>query len=193
MAEIGNGVEEWKTVPDFPNYEVSNFGNVRSKDRVSERRGNDARLKGIPLKTSILKGGYRRVKLYSGSRNEHKQFGVHRLVAELFIPNPNNFPCVNHKDENPSNNHVDNLEWCAHKYNSNYGTAIQRMIAHQDMKAKSEIKSPAIIQCEMDGTPIKVWRSATECSRQTGINAAHILSCSLGKRKSIGGYTWKRF
>lgn len=185
--------EIWKTVPDFPNYEVSNCGNVRSKDRVSERSGNDAKLKGMLLKTSVIKGGYHRVVLYSGSRNEHKQFGVHRLVAQMFIPNPDNFPCVNHKDENPNNNHVDNLEWCTHKYNSNYGTAIKRMVEHQDMKAKSEIKSPVIIQCDLEGNPLKFWRSAAECSRQTGINAAHILSCSIGKRKTIGGYTWKRF
>ena len=192
MAEIGGGVEIWKEIPDFPNYEVSNWGNVRSKDRVSERMGNDAKLKGMMLKGKIDRG-YKRVTLYAGDRKRHKEISVHRLVAQAFIPNPSNLPCVNHKDENPKNNHVDNLEWCTHKYNSNYGTAIKRMVAHQDMRAKSERKSPVIIQCDMQGVPLKFWRSAAECSRQTGINAADILSCSLGKRKSIGGYTWKRF
>lgn len=51
---------------------------------------------------------------------------IHRLVAEAFIPNPNNYPCINHKDENPSNNNIDNLEWCTYKYNANYGTGVER-------------------------------------------------------------------
>lgn len=193
MAEIGNGVEVWKTVPDFPNYEVSNFGNVRSKDRISERKGNDANLKGIQLKTSIIKGGYHRVSLYFGSRNEHKQFCVHRLVAEMFIPNPQNLPCVNHKDENPNNNYVENLEWCTHKYNSNYGTAIERRVKHQDWKSIADKQSYPVIQCLKDGTPIKAWSSMTECERRTGMKCSGISKCCRGDLKTYRGFIWKRF
>ena len=62
--------------------------------------------------------GYAKVRLYAGCRDEWKDFFVHRLVAEAFIPNPDGFPIVNHKDENPLNNTVENLEWCTVKYNN---------------------------------------------------------------------------
>ena len=192
MAEIGGRVEIWKTVPDFPNYEVSNFGDVRSKDRISERMGNDARLKGMPLKTKIVNGGYHRTTLYSGNRKAHKQFMVHRLVAMLFIPNPDNLPCVNHKDENPENNHVDNLEWCTYKYNSNYGTAIERRVKHQDWESIASKQATPVIQCEKDGTPIKTWHSMMECERQTGMKCCGISLACQGKLKTYKGYVWRK-
>lgn len=183
--------EIWETVPDFPNYEVSNFGNVRSKDRISERMGNSTKLKGMMLKGKIDRG-YRRVTLYAGDRKRHKEISIHRLVAQAFIPNPKNLPCVNHKDENPENNHVDNLEWCTHKYNSNYGTAIERRVKHQDWKSIADKQSTPVIQCLKDGTPIKTWVSMMECEREIGIKAGSISRCCNGKIKSAGGYTWKR-
>lgn len=191
MAEIGNGVEVWKTVPDFPNYEVSNFGNVRSKDRVSERGGNDARLRGMQLKTHNARG-YKCVTLYSGCRDKHKQIGVHRLVALAFIPNPDSYPCVNHKDENRENNRVENLEWCTHKYNSNYGTAIERRVKHQDWQSIAMKQSTQIVQCEKDGTPIKTWPSMMECERQTGMKSCSICLACQGKLKTYKGYIWRK-
>ena len=71
------------------------------------------------------KTGYLRITL--NKNGKYKTFAVHRLVAEAFIPNPNNLPCVNHKDENQFNNDFRNLEWCTYKYNSNYGTIKQRL------------------------------------------------------------------
>lgn len=192
MAEIGNGVEEWRTVPDFPNYEVSNFGNVRSKDRVSERNGSNANIKGMLLKTRIMKGGYRRATLYSGTRANHKQFAVHRLVAMLFIPNPENLPCVNHKDENPENNHADNLEWCTHKYNSNYGTAIERRVKHQDWKSIADKQATPVLQMLPNGTLVKEWPSMMECERQTGMKSCSICLACQGKLKTYKGYVWRK-
>ena len=75
----------------------------------------------------------------SGSRTKYKRVNlcingvghkktIHRLVAEAFIPNPNNYPCINHKDENKENNNANNLEWCTYKYNSNYGTCRERTL-----------------------------------------------------------------
>lgn len=188
MAEIG--VEIWKTVPEFPNYEVSNFGNVRSKDRVSIRNGNPARIKGQLLKQTRLKD-YNRVTLYSGSRDRHQQYSVHRLVAMLFIPNQNNLPCINHKDENKRNNHADNLEWCTYKYNSNYGTSIERRVMHQDWESIARKQSIPVEQCDKNGNVITRWDSMMECHRQTGFQTGKISLCCNGKRKSHKGFTWR--
>ena len=107
-------MEEWRAVPGYEGlYEVSNKGNVRNV-----RRNTLLRLQ----KTN---DGYIRVFLYkNGIRTV---LSVHRLVAKIFIENPDNLPQVNHRDENPSNNNVDNLEWCTAKYNLSYGTRIIRI------------------------------------------------------------------
>lgn len=103
-------MEEWRAVPGYEGlYEVSNTGNVKSL------------IKNNIIKSFINKKGYRLVSL---SKNGIiKKFSVHRLAAQAFIPNPDNLPMVNHKDEDKTNNSVDNLEWCDAKYNNNYGTA----------------------------------------------------------------------
>ena len=109
-------IQEWKVIQDFPNYEVSNLGQVRNI------------VTGRILKPYVNLGGgkgYYKVRLTS-EPYQTKQFFVHRLVAEAFIPNPNKFPQVNHKDETKDNNRADNLEWCTSKYNNNYGTTKER-------------------------------------------------------------------
>lgn len=85
------------------------------------------RNKGEPrkLRPTISEGGYCRVRIYVDGKV--KRLLIHRAVAEAFIPNPKNYPTVNHKDENPYNNSMDNLEWCTQKYNNNYGTRNERM------------------------------------------------------------------
>ena len=107
-------MEEWKEVPDYEGlYEVSNTGNVRSL-----------------IKNKIIKGFINRCgyKLVGLSKNGiSKWFQVHRLVAQVFIPNPDNLPMVNHKDEDKNNNRVENLEWCDAKYNINYGTRLDKV------------------------------------------------------------------
>jgi hypothetical protein len=107
------------------------------------------------LNSSERKDGYKTVRL--GGREQPLQY-VHRLVAQCFLPNPDNFSCVNHKDENPSNNNVDNLEWCTNEYNLNYGTCRQRAsIGH----------SKPIVQCDKyTHEPIHYFLSATIASEQ---------------------------
>ena len=100
--------EIWADIVGYEGlYMVSSLGNIKSLK------------KGLIRKQSDNGNGYKCISLYKN--NKSKTFYVHRLVAQAFIPNPNNLPQVNHKDENPSNNCVNNLEWCDSKYNSNYG------------------------------------------------------------------------
>ena len=115
----------YEMVKNYPNYSVNSLGEV-----FNNRTGRK-------LKPSINKG-YSLVYLYN--ENGRKCFLVHRLVAETFIPNENQYPEVNHKDENPQNNRVENLEWCTSKYNNNYGThkekIRQHLLLHNPFKGK---------------------------------------------------------
>lgn len=122
--------EIWRPIEGYEGlYEISNTGQVRSLDKYdSMNRFYEGRI----LKLFADRLGYLRAQLYSN--NKKKSFLVHRLVAEAFIPNPDNLPQVNHRDENPSNDNVDNLEWCDAKYNSNYGTRIDRI---RDIRLKN--------------------------------------------------------
>ena len=113
-------MEIWKKIPQCDIMSVSNYGRVR----------NDKTGKIYKFPTS----GYCSIRVRDN--NVQKKYYVHRLVAEAFIPNPNNYSIVNHKDENPNNNHVDNLEWCTQSYNIKYGTSIDRMMCNRDGKNK---------------------------------------------------------
>ena len=125
---ISRSKEEWKAIQGYEGiYEVSNFGNVRSVDRYLDckiKNVNKHLWKGRIISQQKRKDGRLTVALYSHSKR--KRMLVHRVVADAFIPNPNNYPCINHKDENPANNKVENLEWCTYKYNNNYGTFAER-------------------------------------------------------------------
>ena len=110
---------------------------------------------------------------------QKKMYRVHRLVAEAYIPNPENLPQINHKDENKTNNCLQNLEWCDSKYNNNYGT--------RNEKVSNSHKIP-IIQYSLDGEFIREWQSATD----VGIEVqSHICDCAKGRKKSAYGYLWK--
>lgn len=104
--------EIWKDIKGFEGiYQISNLGNVKSYDKHIKNGNGYAVRKGKQLKPNLTKGGYYSVHLYIGQRKREPKL-IHRLVAEQFLPNPNNYPQVNHKDENKLNNRVDNLEWC---------------------------------------------------------------------------------
>lgn len=133
-------MEVWKIVDEFPEYEVSNLGRLRSINRTfTDSKGRKYHKKGqiIKLCQQIGKNNYVQVMASIRSSGKMHRVLVHRLVAKAFIPNPNNFAQVNHKDENTLNNCADNLEWCDSKYNCNYGTGIQR-------RSKSKSKPVAI-------------------------------------------------
>ena len=122
--------EIWRPIVGYEGlYEVSSYGRVRSLDRYDNK--NHFR-KGLIMKQNNDGRGYMSVILCLNGKI--KKYLVHRLVAQAFIPNPDNLPEVNHKDENPENNSVTNLEWCDHSYNINYGT-------RKDKVRESQLKS----------------------------------------------------
>ena len=135
------------------------------------------------LRATPLNGyGYPQVSLFKNGKLYLMR--VHRLVAIAFIPNPTNLPCINHKDENKTNNAVENLEWCDIKYNNNYGS-------HKQNVANS--RSIAVEQYTLDGLFVKKWASATIASRTLKISQSSINSCCLHgpKYNHAGGFLWK--
>lgn len=124
--------EIWKDIPGYEGiYQISSLGRIKSLERkIKTSKGE--RIVKEKIKKLETNGKYILIKLCKNSIIEH--VSIHRLVAQVFIPNPDNLPEVNHKDENKHNNSVDNLEWCTHKYNSIYGTAIER--GHEKIRKK---------------------------------------------------------
>lgn len=170
----------WKDIEGYEGlYQVSDQGEVKSLERIIHKKNTDTLLKERILKP-CLNRGYHMVSL--SINNKIHKFTVHRLVAKAFIPNPDNLPMVNHKDENPSNNCVDNLEWCDNKYNINYGTAIQRRAA----KRKRPVK-----QLSLNGELIKIWDSAVDAGKELGIDRRLICNCCRGQSKTSKGYRWE--
>ena len=126
MTMTCHSKEIWKDIQGYEEmYQVSSHGRVRSLDRIVERKGRGTLfIKGRILTQSDDTHGYMKVNLTK--HDKKRTFKVHRLVAIHFLDNPNNLPCVNHKDENKLNNNVDNLEWCTKAYNNSYGTKAKR-------------------------------------------------------------------
>lgn len=173
--------EVWKDIKDYENlYKISNYGRVKSLERITYC-GN--RLKPRILKSSINKYGYECIYLTKYAKT--KTLSVHRLVGIAFMPNEKNLPEINHKDENKLNNHVDNLEWCTHKYNSSYGTRVARIIPKTIDKTRTEVD-----QYTLDGKFLKTWYSMNEASRTLGISQQNISKCCYNTRNSAGGYKW---
>jgi hypothetical protein len=128
--------EIWKPIPGYEGYyEVSNTGKVRSLTRtVIMKDGKPRPIKGRELKPKI-NNGYPTVNL--SKNGTVKTIRIHRLVALTFIPNPDNLPIINHKDENKQNNNVNNLEWCTYEYNNNYGNNAPAKNIYKALKAKN--------------------------------------------------------
>jgi len=116
--------EIWKNIYNN-NYAVSNLGRVRANDRIINTATGPRHYKERLLIPEVTRDGHLRVTLVEAGK-KNRQF-VHRLVAEAFLPNPNNLPVINHKDENPSNNTVENLEWCTVAYNNAYNNRHERI------------------------------------------------------------------
>ena len=174
--------EIWRPIKGYEGYyEVSSYGNVRSVNRIiAHSDGKMEHHKGKLLKCKE-KNGYLLVQLCKNGK--HTTFFIHRLVAQCFIPNPDSFPIINHKDEVKTNNCVDNLEWCTHRYNNCYGTVLQR---------RAEKHSKAVLQIDKETDEIvEEYTSMIEAARNIKSRQANISNCCRGKIKSAYGFKWR--
>ena len=177
--------EIWKDIKGYEGkYQVSSFGRVRSLDHIA-RRERDGHRNDIPVKGRLLEPRTKR-KGYQQVRLSHKDFQVHRLVAEAFIPNPQNLPQVNHIDEDKTNNRADNLEWCNNKQNSDHGTRNERI---------SKSLSMPVVQMDLEGNDLRRFDSIHDAALAIGglnfTTAISFVCRNVRNRKTAGGYRWR--
>lgn len=177
-------MEVWKDIAGYEGYyQISNFGNIRSVDRViySDKFhiGIKRELKGRTLNPSVNNHGY--LSLILSKNGEKKSCRIHRLVAEAFIKNPNNYDQVNHIDGDKTNNKVENLEWCNNQYNVIH--------AYKNGLAKSHPKS--IKQYDLKGNYIQTFESIVKASKEVNGNTSNINKCVKGHINSAYGYKWR--
>lgn len=174
--------EEWKSVVGFEEaYEVSNKGRVRSKTRlVGGNCGSLWKRKGKIRNVYTNKRGYKNVVLYFDGKMQ--RCSVHRLVAMAFLENPYNLPFINHKDENPSNNNVENLEWCTAQYNSVYGHASEKRVKHCCIP---------VAMCDNSWKVLKTFPSSSAAGREMSCDNSAILKCCKGLKKQVAKHKWK--
>lgn len=171
-------MEEWKDIKGYEGlYQVSNKGNVRSINYNHTKTPKN-------LKLVVTKNGYVVVGLFKNKKNKRKY--VHQLVAEAFLKNTNGYKCVNHKNECKTNNAVENLEWCDHEYNDNYGNRNEKIKAF----ARNRVdQSKTVYQYTLDGKLIAIFPSTKECGRQ-GYQQCNVQRCCTGEHKKHKGYIW---
>lgn len=165
--------EVWKNIKNYEGlYQISNYGNIKNFK-------NNKIISGY-----YDKDGYKRICLYKKENNKEKRYYpfIHRLVAQAFIPNPNNYPIINHKNEIKDDNIVSNLEWCTIKYNNNYGNRNKKI---------REKRIKKVAQYSLDMKLIKKYNSITEASKEANASTSQISKCCKGKFKTAKGYKWK--
>lgn len=177
--------EIWKDIENFEGlYQISNLGRVRSVDRVvhildpKSNREYDRHFPECIKSTNLDTKGYVMVTLKKDGKTS--RYRIHRLVAKAFIPNPNNLPQVNHKDENKENNCMSNLEWCTNDYNGTYGTRILRI--SEKRRGKSTRNS---IKVEILGI---VYESLTKAGQAIGVSGDTIKRRIENKVKGYNYY-----
>lgn len=163
--------EIWRKHPTLESIYVSSFGQIFMDIKC------DSHPNGHYTYGTLNHYGY-----YVITHNK-KQYKVHRLVAETFLPNPNNYPIINHKDENPKNNCVNNLEWCSYLYNNTYGTRLKRMSTKRSIKIK---------RIDVKTNEEKTYNSITDCVSD-GFSKGNVSQCLNNKYLHSGNNIYKGF
>lgn len=186
--------EEWINIKNYSNYQISSYGNVKSKERntnVGIKNQKQCLRKEKILKQQIDKNGYHYVRLYN--EDGWKYFKIHRLVAEAFIPNPENKPTVDHIDRDKNNNNVNNLRWASlilQANNKDKTNIIKQGMKIGKMKLPNRAKK--VKQYSPNGEFIKEYKSSREASKINNISESSISNCIKKHCKTAGGYIWLR-
>lgn len=184
--------EVWKDIKGYEGYyQVSNLGRVKSLVRiVYDDKGNKHVNTEKILSQSDDCHGYYKVSLCKDGKS--KTMKVHRLVAFAFLENENNFNCVNHKDENKKNNNVNNLEFCTHRYNCNYGTAIEKRNLSRNNKEIAKGFCKKVYQYNAKDELIKIWDSSIS-TKEFGFIPSCVSACCRGRIKTHRGFKWSYY
>lgn len=194
MKAITIKQEEWKDIPGYEGrYQVSNLGRVRSLCNPT----HPCKI----LKQQLNRYGYMYVSLRKPTEKISKNLSIHQLVAKCFIPNPYSYKCVNHINENRTDNSIQNIEWCDEKYNNNYGLHNDKISQALKGRKISESHRRKIIESrkriavlqisKSNGSVINEFQSMRYAERITGIFISGISACCRGKVNTAGGYIWR--
>lgn len=183
--------EVWKDVKDYEGiFQVSNLGRVKSMSRLITYKDGRSYTSKEKLMSPVLNGdGYPITHFKVGG--EGRSVRVHRLVAQAFIENPNNYSEVNHIDEDKTNNHCDNLEWCTRKENMNHGTIKERTRNHPNIVKRLEESKVAIIGIHIETEKEIRFESISEADKN-GFPRRNVGAAITGSDKSCRGYVWLR-
>jgi len=184
--------EIWKDIKGFEgSYQVSNLGNIRSLTRKVNTFYGVRTVKGKILKPLKTNTNYFRVDLKQNQK--HNYLSIHKLVAETFIPNPNNYPVINHKDNNPLNNCLDNLEWCTQSYNVQYAYKNGNAKPTTGCFKKGNIphNRKKVNQYSKDGKFLRTFISIKEAASSVDTVPSNINQCLSGSTKTAKGYIWR--
>lgn len=182
LKDLSN--EEWQNIKNYSTYMISNYGRVKSLEKISRTNGRIYPTK--ILKNHINTKGYYDVDLCeNGIQRRHR---VHRLVAEAFIVNKYKKPQVNHIDCNKQNNRIDNLEWCDNSENQKH--AFTNGLNHRERYGASP-RAKRVNQYDMNGNLIRQWDCIIRIYEECGYSDGYISQCCKGKYKQAYGYVWK--
>jgi hypothetical protein len=191
-------MENWKQIEGWINYQVSDRGGVRSLTRTarwahhgiegfSVKKGKE--LKGIPR---VMSKNLTYVQYGLSQLNKIKAFHAHRLVAQAFIPNPENKPQVNHIDGNGQNNTIENLEWVTRSENCIHARKVLgRKAWHKGNKGKNTPTAKAVNQYTLQNKLVKKWDCASDAVRAFGFDSGSITKCCQHKQKTHHNYIWE--